>query len=154
MKVELSSEVALSFRQPWLYFMLSLPAPHRKNIENRGTAWKHRGPLWFHASSTDEDEYEAAVRWARRAGVPKTLIPPFGSPLYLVGGIIGRGSFVGNIIHPSPLLHHPLKKNKWWMPNKFGYEVVDAESVPRVECKGFPGLWRVPMPVLEQLRAS
>ncbi len=148
------TDLALSFRQPWLYFMLSLPPPYRKDIENRKTAWQHRGPLWFHSSTLTEEDFREATKLAKRVGVPGELIPPFESPLYQVGGIIGRGSFTGDLIHPSPFLAHPLKKNKWWMKDRYGYQVTDAEPVPFVACKGQLGLWHVPADVLEQLRSA
>lgn len=165
---------ALSLRQPWAHFMLELPEPWRKRIENR--TWgptKFRGPFWFHASvGMTKVEYFDAIAFATGiVGVPREVLPEFDAVKR--GGIVGRGSIVGHIrpgggpVHIDPLersldifegidpsiqrVERGLNR-KWHMDGQFGYVVADAATVQFVPCAGMLGFWRVPDDVLEQLR--
>lgn len=147
-------QYALSFREPWLYFILNLPPGVRKNIENRKTAWRKRGWIWTHASSMTDGDYLDGIRFAKKAGVPKDLLPEKEQLAPLVGGIRGRIYLEGDLIMPSSLFHHPQKTNKWWMKDQFGYVVTDSKTVPLVPCKGKMGLWPVPAEVLSLLQEA
>jgi hypothetical protein len=146
---------AISLTQPWAYFMLSLPPEHRKRIENRSWNSAARGPVWVHASKKMTlDDFRSACDFARRAGVPLTLLPS-SSASHLIprGGIVGRFSITG-VIRPGtsaqPGVPTPSGQERWYM-GQYGYVVEDAAACPIVRCAGALGFWRVPHDVLRKL---
>jgi hypothetical protein len=151
-------QMALSLRQPWCVFMLSLPPEHLKRIENRDWGTTFRGDLWVHASkSLTKREFYEACEFALRAGVPREQLPSFdGLPR---GGIVGRWRVVDLILPGGKrragreLVPHPFGHDRWYM-GEFGMVVEDPRAVPFVECKGALGFWRVPADVLAKLAGA
>jgi hypothetical protein len=146
---------AITLTGPWWWFMLHLPEPYRKKIENRKLGFSHksfRGPVWVHASAErNEKVVEEARAFARLQGVPERLIPGTEELLDLpVGAVVGRFTITGTL--PAPMLCE--LPDRWRMAGQFGFTVEDATPVPLVPCKGALGFWRVPASVLEQLKAA
>ncbi len=139
-------KLALSLRQPWAYFMLNIPAPYRKCVENRTWNTKHRGPCWVHASAgMTRAEFDDACSFARRAGVPAELMPGFDQ--IERGGIVGRWK-ITSVYQPG------VQRDRWHMQEQFGYVVEDAERVPFLPCNGALGFWTVPADLLSKLSAE
>lgn len=149
-------KMALSLRQPWCVFMLSLPAEHLKRIENRLWNTSFRGDIWVHASKgLTKAEFYGACDFALSAGVPRELLPSFDG--LQRGGIVGRWRIV-NVMLPGgmkrvgrELVPHERKGDRWHMPDQHGFIIEDARPVPFVACSGAQGYWRVPADVLAQL---
>lgn len=140
---------AISLTWPWPYFMLELPEPHRKKIENRKPGFSHksfRGECWVHATKPkSKAQFYDACEFAIRHGVPRDLLPPFASPL--IGHIVGRWNVV-DLLPPPDLLCLP---DRWRMIGQVGFVVANARSVKPVRCHGALGFWRVPADVLAEL---
>lgn len=143
---------ALSLTGPWWWFMLCLPPPFRKNIENRRPGFSHksfRGPCWVHATRATRRQYDDAVSFALMQGVTAAALAELPSfDAMPVGGIVGRFTVVDMLPVAGPL------PDRWRMAGQVGFVVQDAEPVPFVPCKGALGFWRVPTPVLERLRVA
>lgn len=78
------------------------------------------------------------------------------------GAIIGRARITG-IIKPVAMTNTPRENVlgvqrgtvPWHFPEQYGFVVADAKPLATpVPCRGFQGFWRVPAPVLEQLREA
>jgi len=147
--------MALSLRQPWAYFMLELPPPFRKDIENRKWCPEKRGEIWVHASKgLTKSEFYEACEFALNAGVPRELLPSFDA--LPRGGIVGRWT-ITDVMRPGGLARigtHARQGDRWHMPEQFGIIVDHARAVPFVPCSGALGFWRVPADVLGLLTVN
>ena len=149
-------KMALSLRQPWAFFMLSLPPEHLKRIENRDWNTSFRGEVWVHASKsmTKIEFYEACDLRSRPASRVTCCLDSDALPR---GGIVGRWRIVDVALPRGmrrvgrELVPHERKGDRWHMPEKTGLLVEDARAVPFVPCKGALGFFRVPDDVLEKL---
>jgi hypothetical protein len=142
---------ALSLYAPWCVAILRLG----KDIENRN--WRScafRGDFWIHASlfgaargmADMMDEWESVKGIAREAGASFDGCPTkLGELMAMRGHIVGRARVVDAMNESgSPWFCGPLG-------------LVLADPVPLavpVPAKGALGFWRVPAPVLEQLKGA
>jgi hypothetical protein len=134
---------ALTLYQPWAW----LVASGHKDIENRPPGFSHksfRGEFWIHAGRhCDENEFDGAQELALSHGI---LLPVWSKrESYALGCIVGRAEVI-DIIPPSN------SGRAWHFPHQWGFVLRNARVVEPVPCRGYQGFWRVPAPVLEQLR--
>ncbi len=146
---------ALSFKQPWLHYMLHLPRPHTKTVENRkrptNPMWGEA--LWWHASQRPSRRYfDAARAYARDvAQVPPELLEDYDT---FCAHPERFGSVQGLGVLEQP--NAPRRSDFLWiMAGQFHMRARVAAALPEsVPCKGSLGVWRVPDEVLVQLRAA
>jgi len=136
---------AVCLREPWLYLMLELPAPWRKNVENRARCLtRSLGPILVKSSAVNKGskklKYEDAdlpyyERTRRRVVdelrlVPANLFPAFEQLQF--GGIRGAFNFA-ELLEPHDLRdgQHP-----WKFSECFGYAVDRAHLLPFRPLKG------------------
>ncbi len=113
----------LCFREPWLYLMLDLPEPHRKNVENRVRCiTRQMGPMLAKSSvrkpGRQDQNYFCDVR-ERVLGaglIPEGLFPSFEQLEF--GGLRGCLNFT-QLLSPGTKHGH-----RWKFEHCFGY-VVD-----------------------------
>ena len=160
--IPMSEIRALSLRQPWAHAVVY----GGKRIENRlkWTNRKFRGEFFIHASSgMKPSEYDDAIRFAERQGLPWR--PPFFTDLQreASGGIIGIGRVVDVILRsqdPRLTLSSSMfpgeeiqTQYRWWMGG-FALVLADVRPLPFVPCKGMLGFFRVPQPIADQALAQ
>jgi hypothetical protein len=150
-------ERALTLTSPWWWFMLCLPEPLRKPLENRKVGFSHksfRGPVWVHAgaaASMSRPYYDDAVRFAIDRGVNPGSVPSFEWFRANSGRIVGRFTITDML--PAPELCR--LPDGWRMAGCVAFVTVDPVALrAEVPCKGALGFWKVPAPVLEMLRRA
>lgn len=133
---------AVCLREPWLYLMLELPAPYRKNIENRERCLvRSMGPILVKSSARkaklkgvdqDLDYYNATRRKVveEMRAVPAELFPAFEQLQF--GGIRGAFNFA-ELIEPGGARG---SRYPWKFPDHFGYVVDRARLLPFRPLKG------------------
>jgi hypothetical protein len=153
-------ELALTLWQPWCW----LCAHGYKPLENRPptfTQKKFRGDFWLHSGlKISREVYDQAKELTDKvtAGINHIRLPAFSelSPSYLsalpLGYIIGRAT----IVDALPVLDRTWTiTDGWRMEGKFAFVLENAVYLRRpVKVRGYQGFWRVPGPVLEQLREA
>jgi hypothetical protein len=143
-------ERALSLTWPWPYFMLELPEPYRKKIENRKPGFSHksfRGESWVHQTPCRSQRmFYSALEFAIGQGVPRELLPSMSQ--FRGVGIVGRWKIVDLLDPPVSL------PDRWRMYGQFGFVVEDARPVPFAPCGGALGFWRVKPETLQLLARS
>lgn len=157
-------ERALTLWQPWAW----LVAAGHKNIENRppGFSFKSfRGDFWIHAGTDNarSDEWWED-QWLTVRGVcdellgPDFVLPTLGELVF--GAIIGRATITGIIPPRYEMKGDVLFKSEappvpWHFPEQYGFKLESAVLLENpVPCRGYQGFWRVPAPVLQQLREA
>ncbi len=141
---------ALSFQQPWAYYMMYLPEPFRKKVENRRRRNKaYCQYLWIHVSKELWPKvFEWANGYALGVGVPAEVLPKAEDfdPARL-------GSIIGAIKLGKP---GPLQESNqgWAMQGQFPHKVEWISNRKfHVPCRGHQGVWKVPPIELDMLRA-
>ena len=153
-------EKALSLWQPYAW----LVAAGHKPIENRKKAFnqrRFRGPFWIHASEhsprtpLETDRYLA--RHTEVEALAKSILgPDFTLPDWCditFGAIIGRAVITGILEPKGHMFHKP--DVPWHFPDQYGFIIENAVLLEKpVPCKGALGFWKVPEPVLAELRSA
>jgi hypothetical protein len=158
---------ALTLWQPWAW----LVAAGHKPIENRPRGFSHksfRGDFWIHAGSAPLAQggghlFDAKLidAWQSARVLCDGLLghdfelPPLNAHAY--GAIIGRATVVGIMPPRQPLIgeRYPMPVTPWHFPDQYGFRVEGAQLLAKpVPCRGFQGFWKVPTPVLEQLKGA
>jgi hypothetical protein len=160
---------ALTLWQPWAW----LVATGVKPIENRPRGFSHksfRGDFWIHAaaeSAASINSWPLAAKLCAEILGPEFVIPMARDLSF--GSIIGRATITGIVLprdaHTRPAQTLRLIEDgqamvgldpvPWHFPDQYGFKVERAELLARpVPCRGFQGFWRVPAPVLEQLKGA
>jgi hypothetical protein len=94
---QLNSLPALSVRQPWAWLIVTV----NKDIENRSSRTRHRGPLPVHAATSSADLHEDGIaKLERRHGIK---LPDE----YAMGGIVCVVDVVDCKSHTGSPWHHP-----------------------------------------------
>lgn len=128
-------------REPWLYLMLELEPPWRKNVENRARCLvRTLGPMLVKSSARkpkvkgyDQDlaYYEATrKRVVEQMGLPASRFPDFEQLQF--GGIRGAFNFA-DLLEP-----HDARDGQysWKFPECFGYVVDRVVTLPFRKVKG------------------
>lgn len=152
---------ALTVRQPWAWAI----AHGGKNIENRTTLWRYRGPLAIHAGgkwSPPRSSLDALTAAWRRIQGPGVPLVPTAEP-FVYGAIIAVAELVD--VHVQTSACDPAVCLPWGEESFTASDgrrrtaivhlvLVDVRVVdPPVPCAGYQGLWTVPdhlLPELEQ----
>lgn len=140
---------ALSFQQPWAYYMMYLPEPFRKKVENRRRRNKaYCQYLWVHVSKELWPKvFSWAYNYAREVGVPAEMLPQASDfdPTRL-GGIIGAIK----LGRPGSLQE---ANQGWAMKGQFPHKVEWISNRKfHVPCRGHQGVWAVPPAELSLLQ--
>ena len=123
---------ALTWKQPWAWFVIHGKGPHRKDVENR--TWAIRpGRYLVHAGYGFDDEAFDYIREYVGADIPKAALRG--------GKIIGSVEVVsvekgGRRHHDSPWA---IRGSPWWWNL-----ARPAAARPEIECRGYPALWHPP----------
>lgn len=122
----------MSLTQPWAWLVVH----GGKDIENRKWNTKLRGEFLIHAAKgmTDRNWWEA-FEFTRGIGFTELadLIPqPSKLPR---GGIIGVAELV-EVWEPTS-----NSRNRWHMPEQFGFQLRGVRHLPFLACKGALGFW-------------
>src|SRR5262249_52172394 len=146
----------LTLFQPYAW----LVAAGHKPIENRSKTFNKkgfRGPFWIHTSRRTrfkDDEWQAL--WREVRGMcdkflgESFVLPELGALSY--GSIIGYATITGILVPKDQLFHRP--NVPWHFPDQYGFVVENAVLLEKpVPCLGALGFWKVPAPVLEELRS-
>jgi hypothetical protein len=148
---------ALTLWQPWCW----LCAHGYKPLENRPPGFSHRsfrGDFWLHSGlKASRETYDHARRLAEvvLTGINRVTLPAFSehySSALPLGYIIGRAT----IVDVLPVLDRPWTVTDGWrMEGQFAFVLENAIPLRTpVKVRGFQGFWRVPAPVLEQLKEA
>lgn len=122
---------ALTLKQPWAWLVIHGP----KDIENRRWNTGFRGRFYVHTSKQHlREDYEQALGVARAHGVE---LPPFDSPVYECGGIIGS-AVLDDVLPPWS------QARPWKFEGNFGFVLSDRMSLPFTACAGALNFWRIP----------
>lgn len=154
-------ERALTLYQPYGWLL----AGGWKTIENRPVGFSHksfRGDFWIHAGKQPESAKQIRMfehTWRQAHDLAKQILgADFRFPCFdelTFGAIIGRATITGIVPPRLSLLGRPDPSPvvPWHFPDQYGFKVANAVMLENpVPCRGFQGFWRVPRPVLEQLR--
>lgn len=132
-------------REPWLYLMLELPAPYRKNVENRAKCLTRAlGPILVKSSAPNRgskkfDYSDSDAAYCERTRkkvveelrlVPAELFPAIEQLQF--GGIRGAFNF-NEMLTPNSLRDRQFP---WKFPECFGYVVDRAHMLPFRPLKG------------------
>jgi hypothetical protein len=129
---------ALTLRQPWAWLIIHGP----KRIENRRWNTHFRGRFLIHTSKVHARlDYELAARVSAEHGFE---LPPYGSPVYQCGGIIGSVEIVD-------VLPRWDSSQPWKFEGQYGFVLKDVQPAPFVPCKGHLNFWSVPEAIAAQL---
>lgn len=143
----------LSVCQPWAFLLCQ----GGKNVENRGWATSHRGPLLIHASGGGSKE------WKRSLFADQTVLDRIidrvcesgGSPPEIpdelpIGGIVGRVTLL-DCVRGQPgqgtLTSHPVLSNPWYV-GPVGWLVADQRPLPFIPMRGKLSIFEVDLPEL------
>lgn len=134
---------ALSIRQPWAWLIVN----GHKDIENRTWPTKFRGRVLIHASKgMTRAEYEDVEEFLMFSEPSMMRAPQLPSMEQLErGGIVGAASII-DCIAPAQ------RSAPWHMEDQFGFQIVDARSLPFLACKGALGFFDVPKEIAAHLR--
>jgi hypothetical protein len=128
---------ALTLKQPWAWLVVHGP----KHIENRRWNTKHRGRFYIHASKTHErNEYFSASRVCEPLGFE---LPPYVSPLYQCGGIIGSAELVWVLYREDV--------EDWKFQGQYGFVLANRRPTKFVPCPGALNFWSLREDILSQL---
>lgn len=123
---------ALSLRQPWAYLVCAGIKP----VENRTWRTRWRGPVAVHAAWQPDEVYIH-----RFADLLAGLDLPDDLPR---GGIVGVVSIVDCVERcDSP-----------WFCGRVGFVLASPRALPRIECRGLPGLFTLPDEVAARVVAA
>jgi hypothetical protein len=151
---------ALTVQQPWAWCIVA----GGKDVENRTTAWRYRGPLAIHAGQR-MSERGLASPLASTAFAEATGKPWTDAPWADVEAVLQTGAIIGVVdlvdLHPahpgccaSPWAETQYVEHGGKLRRQLVHLVLeDPRVVKPIPCVGRLGLWTPELDVLEQLAA-
>lgn len=144
---------ALTVKQPWAWSIIQ----GGKDVENRTTAWKYRGPLVIHAGRRVSDRGMESPLYREALGDRDTWTDE--SAALWSGRIIGIVELVD--LHPaspgcceSPWGEEQYVEHGGRLRRQLVHLVLEEpRAVEPVPCNGALGLWDVPDDIAAQVRS-
>lgn len=129
---------AISIRQPWAWLVVN----GFKDVENRGWATSHRGPIQIHAGLTFDTDCD--LKWCNRIlARDHGVVMPDRIDDYPRGGIVGRVDIVACAKRDEAIegWSRAFINDSDWFTGPVGWALANAVARPLKRCRGKQGIF-------------